>query len=101
MIAILITLGVVLALTLLLAIRKVRVAPQTRAGVVSRLGRYERTVDPGLSVLPVRRPANASPHGRRGPTPEAVPGVDRTRVRCAIQSPRRRSTHDALLDEPA
>jgi regulator of protease activity HflC (stomatin/prohibitin superfamily) len=51
MIAILITLVVVLAFTLILAYRTVRVIPQARAGVVERLGRYQRTLEPGLAVL--------------------------------------------------
>jgi regulator of protease activity HflC (stomatin/prohibitin superfamily) len=51
MIAILIALGVVLAFALLVAYRTVRVIPQARAAVVERLGRYQRTLDPGLAVL--------------------------------------------------
>ncbi len=51
MIAILIALAVVLAFTLILAYRTVRIIPQARAGVVERLGRYQRTLEPGLAVL--------------------------------------------------
>src|SRR5579859_7481730 len=51
MIAILIALGVVLAFAMLMAYRTVRVIPQARAAVVERLGRYQRTLDPGLAVL--------------------------------------------------
>jgi hypothetical protein len=51
---------------------RVRVAPHASAGVVSRLGRYERTVEPGLSVLPVRRLASRPAHCRRAPTPDAL-----------------------------
>jgi regulator of protease activity HflC (stomatin/prohibitin superfamily) len=34
-----------------LASRAVRIIPQARAGVVERLGRYSRTLDPGLTML--------------------------------------------------
>jgi regulator of protease activity HflC (stomatin/prohibitin superfamily) len=36
---------------LLVLARTVRIVPQARAGVVERLGRYSRTLDPGLSIL--------------------------------------------------
>src|SRR5690349_15045253 len=43
---------VVLALfVFLVAARAVRIVPQARAGVVERLGRYARTLDPGLTLL--------------------------------------------------
>src|SRR4051812_29716802 len=32
-------------------VRAVRIVPQARAGVVERLGRYQRTLDPGLALL--------------------------------------------------
>src|SRR5215212_5940914 len=32
-------------------IRAVRIVPQARAGVIERLGRYQRTLDPGLALL--------------------------------------------------
>src|SRR5580765_7515347 len=32
-------------------IKTVRIVPQARAGVVERLGRYSRTLDPGLAIL--------------------------------------------------
>lgn len=51
MTALLIALAVVVGFALLLAYRTVRVIPQARAGVVERLGRYQRTLDPGLAVL--------------------------------------------------
>ena len=35
----------------LVAARGVRIVPQARAGVVERLGRYARTLDPGLTLL--------------------------------------------------
>jgi hypothetical protein len=102
MIAVIITPGVVLAFILLLAIRTVRVAPHASAGVVSRLGRYKHTVEPGLSVLPVRRLANAPAHGRRAATSDAMPaGWTAPWSIWAIESPRQRSTDDALLDQPA
>ena len=53
----LIVLLAVAALVLLVVARTVRIVPQARAGVVERLGRYQRTLTPGLAlVVPVRRP---------------------------------------------
>ncbi|MDQ3758587.1 MAG: SPFH/Band 7/PHB domain protein [Actinomycetota bacterium] len=37
--------------TLLLLSRAVRIVPQARAGIVERLGRYQRTLNPGLNLL--------------------------------------------------
>src|SRR5438552_8840991 len=51
MIEILIAIGVLLAFSLLVAYRTVRIVPQARAAVVERLGRYQRTLDPGLALL--------------------------------------------------
>ena len=43
---------VVVALFVLVSLAKtVRIVPQARAGVVERLGRYSRTLTPGLTVL--------------------------------------------------
>ena len=43
---------VVITLFVLVALAKtVRIVPQARAGVVERLGRYSRTLTPGLTVL--------------------------------------------------
>src|SRR5213079_3028339 len=45
---------VVLALVvfvIVVVLRSVRIVPQARAGVVERLGRYQRTLDPGLALL--------------------------------------------------
>ena len=47
----LIALVVVIGFIAVLAFRTVRVVPQARAGVVERLGRYQRTLEPGLAVL--------------------------------------------------
>ena len=47
----LIVLAVVAALVLLTLWRTVRVIPQARAGVVERLGRYSRTLTPGLAIV--------------------------------------------------
>ena len=45
-------LGVALALLVLTTLAKtVRIVPQARAGVVERLGRYQRTLNPGLAIL--------------------------------------------------
>jgi len=51
MTALLIALAVVVTFIAVLAYRSVRVVPQAKAGVVERLGRYRRTLDPGLAVL--------------------------------------------------
>src|SRR5919112_1242565 len=43
---------IVLAVFLLIiAFSGVRIVPQARAGVVERLGRYQRTLDPGLALI--------------------------------------------------
>ncbi|MBO9704235.1 MAG: SPFH/Band 7/PHB domain protein, partial [Arthrobacter sp.] len=36
---------------LIVLIRSVRIVPQARAGVVERLGKYQRTLNPGLTIL--------------------------------------------------
>src|SRR5881409_2723298 len=47
----LIVLLVVAALVLFTLARTVRIVPQARAGIVERLGRYHRTLGPGLALL--------------------------------------------------
>ena len=47
----LIVAGVVLLFVLIVVTRAVRIVPQAQAGIVERLGRYSRTLDPGLHVL--------------------------------------------------
>ena len=47
----LIVLIVVAALFLFVAARTIRIIPQARAGVVERLGRYSRTLTPGLTII--------------------------------------------------
>jgi regulator of protease activity HflC (stomatin/prohibitin superfamily) len=47
----LIVLVVIAVFALLVAARTVRIIPQARAGVVERLGRYQRTLSPGLAVV--------------------------------------------------
>jgi len=42
---------VVVALILFTLFRTVRIIPQARAGVVERLGRYSRTLSPGLAIV--------------------------------------------------
>jgi regulator of protease activity HflC (stomatin/prohibitin superfamily) len=49
--AALIVLGVIALLVLLILAKTVRVIPQARAGVVERLGRYSRTLTPGLTMV--------------------------------------------------
>ncbi len=51
MMAGLIVLLVVAALVLLTLARTIRIVPQARAGVVERLGRYSRTLTPGLTIV--------------------------------------------------
>src|SRR6195952_593875 len=49
--AALIVLGLVVVLAFVLVARTVRIVPQARAGVVERLGRYSRTLTPGLAIV--------------------------------------------------
>jgi regulator of protease activity HflC (stomatin/prohibitin superfamily) len=43
---------IVVALVVLITLsRAIRIVPQARAGVVERLGRYQRTLDPGLALI--------------------------------------------------
>jgi len=42
---------VVLVFLLIMFARTVRIVPQARAGIVERLGRYNRTLTPGLAIL--------------------------------------------------
>jgi regulator of protease activity HflC (stomatin/prohibitin superfamily) len=42
---------VVVVFLLVLFARTVRIVPQARAGIVERLGRYQRTLSPGLAIL--------------------------------------------------
>jgi regulator of protease activity HflC (stomatin/prohibitin superfamily) len=47
----LIVIVVVVVFVLTVAARTIRVIPQARAGVVERLGRYSRTLEPGLTIV--------------------------------------------------
>jgi len=49
--AALIVLGVIALFILVMLAKTVRVIPQARAGVVERLGRYSRTLTPGLTIV--------------------------------------------------
>jgi regulator of protease activity HflC (stomatin/prohibitin superfamily) len=49
--AALIVVAVVVVFALIAAARTIRVIPQARAGVVERLGRYSRTLEPGLTII--------------------------------------------------
>ncbi len=49
--AALIALVIVLVFALIVASQTIRIIPQARAGVVERLGRYSRTLDPGLTIV--------------------------------------------------
>ncbi len=42
---------VVVVFALIVAARTIRIIPQARAGVVERLGRYSRTLEPGLAIV--------------------------------------------------
>src|SRR6478609_5059694 len=42
---------VALFFVVVVVLRSVRIIPQARAGVVERLGRYQRTLNPGLAIL--------------------------------------------------
>src|SRR3954468_3254608 len=46
-----IVVAVVVLLVLVALVRTVRIVPQARAGIVERLGRYQRTLDAGLAIL--------------------------------------------------
>src|SRR5215203_4341923 len=47
----LIVLIVIAVFVLFVAARTIRIIPQARAGVVERLGRFSRTLDPGLAIV--------------------------------------------------
>jgi regulator of protease activity HflC (stomatin/prohibitin superfamily) len=47
----LIAVAIVVLFVLVAAARTIRVIPQARAGVVERLGRYSRTLEPGLTIV--------------------------------------------------
>jgi len=49
--AALIVIAVIVVFLLFVAARSIRVIPQARAGVVERLGRYSRTLEPGLTIV--------------------------------------------------
>jgi regulator of protease activity HflC (stomatin/prohibitin superfamily) len=50
-VAALIALVIVVLFALFLAAKTIRIIPQARAGVVERLGRYSRTLQPGLTIV--------------------------------------------------
>src|ERR1700730_11049048 len=47
----LIVIAVVAVLVLVTLARTIRIVPQARAGVIERLGRYSRTLSPGLAIV--------------------------------------------------
>src|SRR5215203_7481513 len=49
--AALIVAAVLVLFAIFLAAKTIRIIPQARAGVVERLGRYHRTLSPGLSIV--------------------------------------------------
>jgi regulator of protease activity HflC (stomatin/prohibitin superfamily) len=51
MLAVIIVVVVAVLVVLFVASRSIRVIPQARAGVLERLGRYARTLEPGLNVV--------------------------------------------------
>ena len=42
---------VIAVFVIVVAARTIRIVPQARAGVVERLGRYSRTLSPGLAIV--------------------------------------------------
>jgi regulator of protease activity HflC (stomatin/prohibitin superfamily) len=50
-VAALIVFGVLALFLIFVAARTIRIIPQARAGVVERLGRYSRTLNPGLTIV--------------------------------------------------
>jgi regulator of protease activity HflC (stomatin/prohibitin superfamily) len=50
-VAALIVIGVLALFAVFLAASTIKIIPQARAGVVERLGRYQRTLDPGLTLI--------------------------------------------------
>jgi regulator of protease activity HflC (stomatin/prohibitin superfamily) len=50
-VAALIVLAVVALMVIFTLARTIRIVPQARAGIVERLGRYQRTLDAGLAIL--------------------------------------------------
>lgn len=57
--ALLIGLAVIVLLAILITVGSIRIIPQARAGIVERLGKYHKTLEPGLNLI--------------------VPGIDRLR----------------------
>ena len=47
----LIVLAVIVVVALVIAARAIRIIPQARAAVLERLGRYHRTLEPGLTII--------------------------------------------------
>ena len=43
--------ALIILFVLIVLARTVRIVPQAKAGVVERLGRYQRTLNPGLSIV--------------------------------------------------
>ena len=43
--------AVVVVFLVIMFARTIRIVPQARAGIVERLGRYHRTLNPGMTVL--------------------------------------------------
>ena len=49
--AVIVLLAILVVLVFIILLRSVRIIPQARAGVVERLGKYQRTLNPGLTIL--------------------------------------------------
>ncbi len=49
--ALLIALGVLVLLAILIIISTIRIIPQASAGIVERLGKYHKTLEPGLNLI--------------------------------------------------
>ena len=53
----LIVVAVLVIVALAIAARTIRIIPQARAAVLERLGRYHRTLEPGLTFVAFSSPA--------------------------------------------
>ena len=43
--------GVIVLIAMLIVFSTIKIIPQAQAGIVERLGRYQRTLDPGLTII--------------------------------------------------
>ena len=43
--------GVIVLIAMLIVFSTIKIVPQAHAGIVERLGRYQRTLNPGLAII--------------------------------------------------